>query len=70
LARLPLARPELADLNEVARQAVSLYDDRLMAVTVKLWLDAQLPAASCDREQLRRVFVNLIDKRYESRSQL
>ena len=60
-ARLPLARPELADMNEVARQAVSLYDDRLEDVTVETVLDAQLPAAMLDREQLRRVFVNLID---------
>jgi two-component system, NtrC family, nitrogen regulation sensor histidine kinase NtrY len=60
-ARLPLARPELADLNEVALQAVSLYDDRLDGVTVETVLDAQLPAAMLDREQLRRVFVNLID---------
>jgi two-component system nitrogen regulation sensor histidine kinase NtrY len=60
-ARLPIARPELADLNEVARQAVSLYDDRLDGVTVETSLDAQLPAAMLDREQLRRVFVNLID---------
>jgi two-component system nitrogen regulation sensor histidine kinase NtrY len=60
-ARLPIARPELADLNEVARQAVSLYDDRLDGVTVETSLDAQLPAAMLDQEQLRRVFVNLID---------
>lgn len=60
-ARLPLARPELADLNEVARQAVSLYDERLDGVTVAIVLDEQLPAAMLDREQFRRVFVNLID---------
>jgi signal transduction histidine kinase len=48
-------------LNEVARQAVSLYDDRLDGVTVETLLDGQLPAAMLDREQLRRVFVNLID---------
>jgi two-component system nitrogen regulation sensor histidine kinase NtrY len=60
-ARLPLARPELADLNEVARQAVSLYDERLDGVTMAIMLDEQLPPAMLDREQLRRVFVNLID---------
>lgn len=60
-ARLPLARPELADLNEVARQAVSLYDERLDGVTMVAILAEQLPAAMLDREQLRRVFVNLID---------
>jgi nitrogen fixation/metabolism regulation signal transduction histidine kinase len=60
-ARLPLARPELADLNEVVRQAVSLYDDRLDGVTMETVFDAGLPAAMLDREQLRRVIVNLID---------
>jgi len=60
-ARLPVARPELADLNEVARQAVLLYDDRLNGVTVQTALDIKLPSAMLDREQLRRVFVNLID---------
>ena len=60
-ARLPLARPEPADLNEVARQAVSLYDERLDGVTIDTVLDDQLPLALLDREQLRRVFVNLID---------
>jgi PAS domain S-box-containing protein len=60
-ARLPLARPELADLNEVARQAVSLYDERLDGVTMTAELDRLLPPAMLDREQLRRVFVNLID---------
>lgn len=60
-ARLPLARPELADLNEVVRQAVSLYDDRLDGVTMETVFDAGLPAAMLDGEQLRRVIVNLID---------
>jgi PAS domain S-box-containing protein len=60
-ARLPLARPEAADLNEVIRQAVALYDDRLDGVTIETTLDQNLPAAMLDSEQLRRVFVNLID---------
>jgi two-component system nitrogen regulation sensor histidine kinase NtrY len=60
-ARLPLARLEVADLNEVVRHAIALYDDRLDGVTVKTWLDSDLPSAMLDTEQLRRVFVNLID---------
>jgi len=60
-ARLPLARLEAAHLNEVVRHAVALYDDRLDGVTMETKLAANLPAAMLDTEQLRRVFVNLID---------
>ncbi len=60
-ARLPLARLEVAHLNEVVRHAIALYDDRLDGVTIETSLDPNLPAAMLDTEQLRRVFVNLID---------
>jgi len=60
-ARLPLARPEVADLNEVIRHAVALYDGRLDGVQIETKLDPNLAAAMLDTEQLRRVFVNLID---------
>ena len=60
-ARLPLARPEAADLNEVIRHAVALYDDRLDGVNIEVRLDPNLAPAMLDTEQLRRVFVNLID---------
>jgi len=60
-ARLPLARLEVAHLNEVVRHAVALYDGRLDGIKMETSLDADLPAAMLDTEQLRRVFVNLID---------
>lgn len=60
-ARLPLARLEVADLNEVVRHAVGLYDDRFDDIQMETNLDADLPTAMLDTEQLRRVFVNLID---------
>lgn len=60
-ARLPLARPEVADLNEVIRHAVALYDGRLDGVQIETKLDPDLAPAMLDTEQLRRVFVNLID---------
>src|SRR5262249_32453105 len=60
-ARLPLARLENADLNEVVRQACALYEERLDGVKIDLKLDQALPLAMLDSEQLRRVFVNLID---------
>jgi two-component system nitrogen regulation sensor histidine kinase NtrY len=60
-ARLPLARLEPADLNEVVDHAVALYEDRLDGVQIETKLDPTIPSAMLDAEQLRRVFVNLID---------
>ena len=60
-ARLPLARLEPANLNEIVLNAVALYEERLNGVELETKLDPQIPVASLDSEQLRRVFVNLID---------
>jgi PAS domain S-box-containing protein len=60
-ARLPMARLEPGDLNELVRQAVLLYEERLSGVEIKMGLDPALPVAMLDFEQFRRVFVNLID---------
>ncbi len=60
-ARLPLARLEPADLNQVVLRAVALYEDRLDGVVIKTQLDPAMPLALLDSEQMRRVFVNLID---------
>jgi nitrogen fixation/metabolism regulation signal transduction histidine kinase len=60
-ARLPIARLESADLNEVINHAAALYEERTEGVLLRLQLDPRLPPAMLDTEQLRRVFVNLID---------
>ncbi|HYY94340.1 MAG TPA: ATP-binding protein [Pyrinomonadaceae bacterium] len=65
-ARLPHARLEPADLNEVVRQAVALYEDRLEGTRMDVRLARELPGALLDSEQLRRVFVNLIDNAIEA----
>jgi two-component system, NtrC family, nitrogen regulation sensor histidine kinase NtrY len=67
-ARLPHARLEPADLNEVVRQAVSLYRERLEGVRVDVLLAPVLPGALLDPEQIKRVFVNLIDNSVEALS--
>jgi two-component system nitrogen regulation sensor histidine kinase NtrY len=65
-ARLPRARLEAGDLNEVVRQAVALYEDRLDEVRLDVLLAPTLPPAMLDAEQLRRVFVNLLDNALEA----
>jgi nitrogen fixation/metabolism regulation signal transduction histidine kinase len=65
-ARLPHARLTSGDLNEVVRQAVALYEDRLGDARLDVLLAPRLPAAMLDAEQMRRVFVNLIDNALEA----
>jgi two-component system, NtrC family, nitrogen regulation sensor histidine kinase NtrY len=60
-ARLPATRPELANLNDVVTHAVGLYEERLDGVIITLDLDHDLPISMIDVEQIKRVFVNLID---------
>ena len=60
-ARLPAIRLENANLNEIVTQAVGLYEDRLDGATITLNLAAALPSSMMDVEQIKRVFVNLID---------
>jgi PAS domain S-box-containing protein len=65
-ARLPHARLETADLNDVVKQAMVLYEERLDGVRLDVALAPQLPPAMLDAEQIRRVFVNLIDNALEA----
>ena len=60
-ARLPATRLDLANLNDVVTQAAGLYVDRLDGVALTLNLDSELPSSMLDVEQIKRVFVNLID---------
>jgi len=65
-ARLPDTRLASGNLNEVVEQSIALYDDRFADVRIQLDLAENMPNASYDNEQMRRVFVNLIDNAIES----
>jgi two-component system, NtrC family, nitrogen regulation sensor histidine kinase NtrY len=65
-ARLPEARPVEASLNEVVRDAVGLYADRLDGIKVECRLADYLPPLWLDTEQIKRVLVNLIDNAIEA----
>ena len=60
-ARLPAIRLDSANLNEVVTQAVGLYEERLDDAEILLRLENDLPSSMLDVEQIKRVFVNLID---------
>jgi two-component system nitrogen regulation sensor histidine kinase NtrY len=65
-ARLPATRLELANLNDVVSQAVGLYEERLDGVSMTVERARGLPPAMLDVEQIKRVFVNLIDNALEA----
>jgi nitrogen fixation/metabolism regulation signal transduction histidine kinase len=65
-ARLPDAQLETGNPNDIVRQAVKLYEDRVQDVIIELNLEKALPNAMVDTEQLKRVFVNLIENAIEA----
>ena len=65
-ARLPAIRLEQANLNDVITHAAGLYQERLDGVSLALDLDRELPSSMLDIEQIKRVFVNLIDNALEA----
>jgi two-component system nitrogen regulation sensor histidine kinase NtrY len=69
-ARLPAIRRENSNLNDVIIQAVSLYEERLDATSISLNLAPDLPSSMLDVEQIKRVFVNLIDNAVDALSRV
>ncbi len=65
-ARLPESRPTESSLNDVVRNGVSLYAERLDGIRMDCRLDDRLPALRIDTEQMKRVMVNLIDNAVEA----
>ncbi|NNE99031.1 MAG: GHKL domain-containing protein, partial [Pyrinomonadaceae bacterium] len=65
-ARLPNAKLEMGDVNEIIRQAVLLYEGRESDVRITSQLADDMPEVLIDEEQLKRVFVNLIDNAIEA----
>ena len=65
-ARMPDAQKSNTSLNDVVTQAAALYEDRLNGVDLQLELQPEIPPAMLDSEQMKRVFVNLIDNSLEA----
>ncbi|MBI4877204.1 MAG: GHKL domain-containing protein, partial [Acidobacteria bacterium] len=66
LAQFPAARPGPSDLNEVVESALGVFAGRLDGIEIRRELAPDLPALLIDREQFKRVVVNLIDNAAEA----
>ncbi len=65
-ARFPAARLEPADLNEIARSAMDVFQGRLDGIQLRAELAPERLMVQADGELLRRVLVNLIDNAAEA----
>ncbi|HBG45611.1 MAG TPA: PAS domain-containing sensor histidine kinase [Deltaproteobacteria bacterium] len=60
-ARMPAANRSPNDLNEVIREAMALYKPGRKTVQFESSLDDLVPVLDIDRDQIKRVLINLID---------
>ncbi len=60
-ARLPYLALANQDINELIKETLVLYQESEPKVIFVTRLDPQIPPVSVDREQLKRVLVNLLD---------
>jgi PAS domain S-box-containing protein len=65
-ARFPAAQPMKCDLNEVVQSAVAVFADRLDGIELRTELASDLPPVNVDKEQFKRVVVNLVDNAAEA----
>ncbi|MSO23140.1 MAG: HAMP domain-containing protein [Acidobacteria bacterium] len=65
-ARLPVATMVSTNVNLLIEQTLASYNGRLDGVQLDASLAPELPAIKVDPEQLKRVFVNLIDNALEA----
>ena len=61
-ARIPESNPQPDNLNEVIEETLKLYHDNLPSrIQLKTELADDIPRIPIDREQMKRVFINLFD---------
>jgi len=65
-SRFPAAQPVRCDLNEVVESALAVFTGRLEGVEMERSLAPNLPPVNIDREQFKRVVVNLVDNAAEA----
>lgn len=60
-ARMPAIQPEPNDLNGIIRETLTLYQEAHRGVTFNFTPDNHLPQLKIDRDQIKRVVINLLE---------
>ncbi|MDX1980923.1 MAG: ATP-binding protein [Bryobacteraceae bacterium] len=65
-ARFPAAQPVACDLNDIVETALAVFHGRLEGIEIRKNLAYSLPAVNVDKEQFKRVLINLVDNAAEA----
>lgn len=65
-ARMPAANPAPSDINKIINEALSLYRETHKEVDFVFNDSKEVPVFNLDREQIRRVMINLFDNAIEA----
>jgi two-component system nitrogen regulation sensor histidine kinase NtrY len=60
-ARMPAIQPEPNDLNSIIRETLTLYQEAHRGVVFSFTPDDRLPLIKIDRDQIKRVVINLLE---------
>jgi two-component system nitrogen regulation sensor histidine kinase NtrY len=60
-ARMPAAQPTANNLNEIIREALTLYQEAHRTINFTFRPDESIPVLQLDRDQIKRVLINLLD---------
>ena len=60
-ARMPAAQPTPNNLNEILREALTLYQEAHRNIVFTISTDDTIPLIQLDRDQIKRVLINLLD---------
>ena len=60
-ARMPAANPVPSDIREIIREALTLYREAHKEVQIEFHDNEHVPIFNLDREQMKRVMINLLD---------
>ncbi|MCW8858225.1 MAG: ATP-binding protein [Deltaproteobacteria bacterium] len=60
-ARMPATKPSINSLNSVINECLTLYTEAHKHIIFRKSLDQQLPNIKFDREQIKRVIINLLE---------
>lgn len=60
-ARMPSANPAPNNMNDIIKEAAALYRGMSKKISFSLNLDEKLPLLEVDRDQMKRVIINLLD---------
>jgi two-component system, NtrC family, nitrogen regulation sensor histidine kinase NtrY len=66
LASFPTSKPQPADINAIAENALSMFNGRLDQIRVRTLFGSNLPRVLADSEAIKRAIANLVDNAAEA----